>query len=438
MARQLVAYGFNGMSNLKKSPGYFLDDTKRATPQVVLNADVFDDGAVVLRGCYRKLINLPGAHSLWGESPNLCVATGAAGSPSLFRVEAVSARELCQVSGPDRARMDFAEVDGRVYAANGYWQGVYDLGQDLVHGWGLSLPLAPDITQVEGDLPPGIYKLCYTRFEALNRVGGNGPVAEISWVGGTAGIQLTDLPDDVLVWITQPNGAEFYLALVVAGKITTPYYTQPLPTFGVEPPPPLTSLAFAHGRVWGASGKKVCYSDEFMYENFRSGGYFPFLEDITLIAPVNEGLFISSFDNTWFLKGTVPAKMTLEDVGGGAIPGTLTWTMMEGGAYEPKQSRTLCPVWMSPQGAIIGKHNGHLIHITENRLKINAMSRGAGFRRLLQGVIQQTVISLYGSTKGDFDADLHDIFERGRIYIPAPLEHQVYGGVIIGGEGEYL
>jgi hypothetical protein len=65
------------------------------------------------------------------------------------------------------------------------------------------------------------------------------------------------------------------------------------------------------------------------------------------------------------------------------------------------------------------------------------MSRGAGFHRFRDGV-PQTVISLYGSTRGEFDENLHEIFERGRIYIPAPIEHRVYGGIIIGGEGEYL
>ena len=108
------------------------------------------------------------------------------------------------------------------------------------------------------------------------------------------------------------------------------------------------------------------------------------------------------------------------------------------GAYEPKQSRTLCPVWASPQGILVAKHNGHVVHITENRLKINALSRGAGFHRFLNGVVPQTVISLYGSAKGEFDENLHVIFERGRLYIPAPLELRVSGGITIGGEGEYL
>ena len=290
MARELVAYGFNGMNNLKKSPGYFIDDTKKATPQVVLNADVLDDGAVILRKGYRKLFSLPGAHSLWSELATLCVATGAAGS-SLFKVEADSAREIGPISGPTRSRMDYVGIDGRVYASNGFWKGIYNLSEDRVHGWGLPLPLAPNITQAEGDLPPGIYKVCYTHFEAPNRIGGNGPEVEISWEGGTAGIQLTDLPGNVLVWITQPNGSEFYLAPVEAGGyIRTPYYAQPLPTFGVEPPPPMSALVFAHGRIWGANGKKVFYSDEFMYENFRAGAYFPFLQDDHPYRPHQRGI----------------------------------------------------------------------------------------------------------------------------------------------------
>lgn len=439
MPKPITAHGFRGMNNLPGMPAKFLDDERRITPSFVLNANVLDEGVILPRGGFQKLLSLSGAHSLAdGCSIVLCVATGAAGGPALFRIEAERATEIVPVSGPSRCPMEYVEVGSRIFMSNGYWQGIYNLPDARIMEWGLPLPPAPAITQAEGDLPPGTYKVCYTRFEAPDRLSGNGPVTEISWEGGAAGIRLLDMPSDVLAWITQPNGSEFFLAPVEAGGyITSPYYTQPLPTFEVAPPPPLTCLTLAFGRLWGACGKKVYYSNEFQFEHFRSGSYLPVPEDVVLIAPVNSGLFVNSRTSTWLFKGTTPEKMAMEHLGEGAIPGTLAWAMVEGGAYEPKRARSLCPMWVSPKGAVLGKDSGHLVHLNQERLRINVMSRGAGFHRMINGVVPQTVFSLYGSPREDFDEELQTLFARGRIYIPAPGELQTSGGITIGGEGEY-
>lgn len=431
----VAALGFTGMNNLKKAPGYFMDpESRRITPALLLNADVHEDGTVEKRGGRRLLIPLTQAHSLWGNSwVKLCVA-GAA--PGLYRLEGTSAVEICKVSGPSRARMEYLEIGDEVYLSNGHWNGVLSLLDWTIRSWGFPLPLAPDAELVEGDLPPGVYKLTYTHTDG-KRLGGNGDLLEIQWEGETRGIHLVNQPEDCIAWITQANGKEFFRAPVDNGVISHPHYTQPLTTFGVAAPPPLTAMCFAHGRVWGANGPYLLYSDEFQADHFRDGNVIPFEEPLTLVAPVNKGLFVNSLRRTWLLEGTVPGKMGRSLVGEGAIPGTLTMALVEGSGYEisRKFSHTPSPLWASRTGVMVGTQTGHLVHLTETRLKINPYSKGASVYRVRQGR-PQAIVSLFGAPLGEHDPELTEIFKRGRIFVPPPVDHRAYGGVLAGGSLE--
>jgi len=431
----VVAYGLTGMNNLKKSPGYFLDDTKRITPHTILNADAYDDGVVVMRNGYKLEVALTRPHSLWSGSSVFCVADGV-----LYLIEGKTPISICPVSGPTAARMEYVELSGRVYMSNGYWKRIFELDSGATRPWGLTLPSYPEFEQVAGDLPPGTYKLCYTRAHSASRtLGGNGPIAEVSWAGGTASLKLKNKPADCLAWITEPNGSELFLAPVAGdGTVSSPFYNRPLPTFGVEAPPPLRGLCFAHGRMWGGDGKVVRFSEEFRAEHFMPDSRFDFSENIVLIAPVQEGIFVNSLNTTWLLKGRDPAKMEKEKVGDGAIPGSLTFTQVEGAGYEisKKLSQLPSPVWATRRGFVVGTATGHVVHLTESKLKINAMSRAASLSRVVEGR-PQTLITLLGSPVGPQDEALSEDFTRGRIFIPAPAEITLSGGAILDGEGEF-
>ena len=434
--------GFNGMANVKETPAYLLDEKRRITPQFVLNANVQDDGRVVRRMRRRLIINLPGIHSLWAKTVMLGVAPGEEGTPALYRFEGYKPQEVGNVGGPIGTPMEYVEVNRKIYLSNGFWSGAYDLRTGVLGAWGMPLPPLPHVTFTAGNLPPGVYKLCYTYFEEPNRLSGNGPLVEVAWSGGSMGLVLNGKPSNALAWITQPNGKELYLATVNGGVISEPYYTQPLPSFGVQAPPSLRALCLGHGRLWGAVEGKLYYSEEFQYEWFRPSGYLPFPEDIVMTVPVNRGLFVNSLETTWFLAGTNPGKMTVEKMGTGALPGTLTSVLVEsigegiGYEFTRKLARILMPAWATRAGLVVGTYNGELVHLTEGKLRINPRSRGAAFYQNLRGQ-PLALFSLSGPVKGAVDPEISAINSRGRLYIPEPAELVLTGGVTIGGEGEY-
>lgn len=430
---KITGYGFNGMSNVRRTVAYLLDELRRLTPQVVLNAEVHDDGVVKRRRGYRKIISLERVHSLWAGSIMLAVAQGV-----LYRIEGETALALGEVGGPPEAPMEYAEAQGRVFMSNGHWCGILDVQRNSLDSWGLPLPPAPDPALTDGNLPPGSYKVCYTYFREPDRISGNGPIAEIAWDGGKAGIKLRNLPSGALVWATQPNGSELFLASVDGGVISEAYYTQPLLSFGVTPPPPLKALALAHGRLWGAVGGKLYYSEEFHYEWFRPENFFPFPEEIVLVAPVNSGLFVNSLSSTWFVAGTVPGRMKAEKVGWGALPGACATVLVEGSGYEISRrfGRTPTPAWATRTGIVVGTHTGNLVHLTDGRLVIPPRSRGAALY-LENGGQPLALFSLRGPLRGGNPPEIQEINSRNRLYAPGPLQVRVGGGVEIGGGGEY-
>ena len=134
--------------------------------------------------------------------------------------------------------------------------------------------------------------------------------------------------------------------------------------------------------------------------------------------------------------------MTLKRVGDGVIPGSLTLAQISagiaGGAATSQifaaQSKMPTPVWMSPSGWVVGTQGGNLTHMTEGRLRINPRAQGASLYRMKDG-IPQVITSLHGPpVRGDDDPDLAAIFNRGRLYAPAPYELILTDGYIaVGG-----
>ena len=422
----VTAFGFKGMNNLPDAPAVLLDKQYQITPRVILNADVTDGGVLQARGGYALTKALTNCHSLAGEemglSVMLCVADGITWAQALYRVEGDVATELCEVTGLC-AQVNYAEINNVIYASNPYWKATYDLLTGTMRSWGIPLPPTPEIALVAGDLPPGAYSLCYTNVVG-KRLGGNGPLVNIRWEGGQQGIQLTNLPSGALCWITQPNGEKLFLAPVSGGVVSAQSpYMSPLPSFMVQPPPGFAHLIYTFGRIWGARGKQVFYSDPNQYEWFRPANFLPFLEDVVLLAPTTGGIFVNSLKNTWFLDGTDPAKMESRRTGNGAIPGTLSMVQVPaniaGGAATndlfAQLSKMPTPVWMSPTGFVVGTHGGNLTYLTENRLKIQARAQGSSLYRIVNG-IPQVVSTMWGLKINDeVDQALDNAFTYGQL-----------------------
>lgn len=445
VSKPVSAFGYKGMNNLPGEPAKLLDNERRITPKVILNAVVTDDGVLLPRQGFQQKI-AKGFHSLWAQSVMLGVGVS---DSILYRIDGTTYSPLATIPGP-RCRLQYEEVNNLVYISNRYWNGVYDILAGTMRSWGITLPPAPIISMGDGDLPPGTYTLCYT-VTANGQLSGNGPLVQVTWEGATRGITLVNLPSNGQCWITHPNGQQLLLAEVSSGVIQGQVPTgEPLPSFMMHPPPKFSDFCFTFGRIWGIRDNRLYYSYPHFPEWFRSSDYWPFLDPLVMIAPANDGIYVSSRESTWYLDGRNPggsdvsrltkATMEVGRVGDGAIPGTRAFPLipavLAGGSATSQAFATMSemptPIMMSPTGFAVGTHTGHITSLTSHRLRITPREQGASLFQVKEGV-PQLITVLYGQpVKDEPDEEMVAIFDQGTINLGKFMQ-PIAGGIEVGG-----
>ena len=137
-------------------------------------------------------------------------------------------------------------------------------------------------------------------------------------------------------------------------------------------------IACFAGRMWVAVDNILYYSEPFAYGKYNLAKcYFLFETDVKMIKSVDEGLFVSDSEKTWFLGGTNPAEMVQRRVDG--VPAH-EWSDAVGyasgndfGKYELGQ----VAVWSSDSGLCLGLQNGTIFNVTTEKLLYPAGSTGA-------------------------------------------------------------
>jgi hypothetical protein len=386
-----------------------MDQAGRLTPTVILNADVADGYVLEKRKGQKSFISLVGAHSLWAGSIMLVAGPG-----MLYRVDGTTLIPIAPLP-PIADRINYLEFDGVIFWSNCYANGAYEIATDTARPWGFPLPDSPEVQITDGDLEPGQYSLCFTN-SYQHQLSGNGPLTHVSWQGTLQGLQILNLPPGALCWITQPNGGELCLAILDSdGVIRKRHpYVQPLPTLDEAPPPPFAHFAWGNGRIWGAYKNKVYYSAPFRYENYPHL-YLPFAEEVIMVAPVTDGIYVNSIKSTWWLNRTSPDKMVSHRIGDGAIPGTLVYAQVRQREIAGNVVSEPLPVWIDGKGIVIGTNIGHIMHMTDHRLQMDPFSEGAAFYRMTKGR-PQTIFSLFGPPLGKVNPQIQEIMRRGKLF----------------------
>ncbi len=410
--------GFSGANNLK-SDGRFFVQKGIAQPKVVLNADVDDAGQLTIRKGITAFLTLAGAHSLWAPMNNLCMLCVAKGS--LYRIVDGVATSVGTVTGPTYP-LSYVEADGKIYMSNPYWQGVFDPSSNTVTTWGVPQPPGPMLLPCAGNLPAGIYHICMTNVVGED-LSGSSPITTIT-LTDTGGIEILNRPSGALVWATDKDDYQFYL-VGASDKIATLPTVEPLPSFLCGLPPAMEHLCFAFGRIWGAVGEDVYYSEPYRYGLFRqTANKFGFDSEVTLIAKVPTGLFVGMKNRTVFLEGTEPSEMKENYAGTGSVKGTLAYCNnlpdLSSVLGTAEKGFTDVPVWMTTDGIVAGNQMGRLFNLTKNKLKMDIPTRGAAIYRNLEGAFHYLSCfkrGVVGSGEGFADADTIEAFTNGRLLL---------------------
>lgn len=362
---------------------------------VAMNVDIGLSGEVSRRGGYD--VAAEGCHKNVWQAKGFMLATteGALVAISPGGAEAVLHPAL------GGARVWYCNFpDGRTAFSNGAIRGITD-GATTTE-WGVPVPNSVGaLSPVAGALGPGEYRYVITYVRLTDGLEGGGEWS-LPVQLDQGGLLLMNLPQragfKINVYLTGANGTSAHLAgdtltssfsyLGANDALVVPYATD-----NMRPAPAGRCLAFWRGRALVAQGKVLCASRPHGWETFDPLRDFKqFTDDITLVVPVTDGIYVGTRSELAFLSGTEFDKLTYElsidgpvVLGSGApVPGDKIVL----GKDREQGSAMLC---IAAGMIVAGFDGGQVTRLTAGRYSTEATEVAATFREV-DGVPQYIAV----------------------------------------------
>lgn len=279
--------------------------------------------------------------------------------------------------------------DGRTAFTNGLISGITD--GSTTTGWGVPLPSGTGaLTDVAGQLSPGDYQYALT-YKRLSDGLEGGAVYTNPVTVAQGGILLTGLPVlagyAINVYINGRFGdSPMYAGTTLGAGFsflgTNSQLVMPLRTDFLFPMPVGTVCAFWRGRSLVAEGGLLWASRSQQWELCdKRRDYKQFSGDITLIQPVDGGLFVGTTKELAFLSGTEFDKLVYTRVVDGAV--VLGSGVEVRGELLKRQDRTgdgRAMVCVADGIVVAGFSDGGVFRLTEGRYRTNVTEVAATFR----------------------------------------------------------
>lgn len=325
-----------------------------------VNVDFTDSGKVRSRKGKTRIYS-GSVHSLWSDGKVALFVEGGA----LKKLNPDNTATALQVGIGD-ARMQYVAAGDNVYFSNGSTAGIYTKG--LVREWGVEAPTAaPQLTQINGVLPAARYQVVCTFLNVYGEESGcmAGTAIDVT----TGGISVT-IPQatsievmKVNVYMTPPNGDEYYLAKTVSLAASTqiteePVYGKILKTQFCARMIPGELIEIYKGIMYAAVGNIIWHSEPYNYGLYMPAkNYMVFNGEITVMASTANGMYVVN-DVTWYLAGTGPVDFTPTEV---APYGAAKYS-----AVHLKDGQSM--IWRSHRGITQGDDGGKVTNLQEDRV----------------------------------------------------------------------
>ena len=372
---------FSGINNVL--PSHRLGDDALTA---ALNVNIGLTGDLTRRAGYTEL--LATCHKNLHQADGFVLATVDGGD--LVSMDSAGGNRVTLYPSLGTSRVWYCNLpDGRTTFSNGLIKGITD-GKTATT-WGVPVPESLGaLTPVAGELFPGDYQwqLTYVRLsDGLE----SGPIYSNPTPVPDGGILLTGLPvhDDykINVYLTSHNGEQAFLA----GSTTTGAFSYlgknsalvlPCRTDHLRPAPTGTVTAFWRGRVLIADGPVLWASKTNAWESFDLRRDFKqFSAPITLIQPVDGGVFVGTTQELAFLLGTEFDKLAYTRVlDGPVVLGsgvTVRGDLVQLGQGVGQGTAMIC---IAARGLVAGFSDGGIARMTEGRYATDVTEVAATFR----------------------------------------------------------
>ncbi|MGC1549379.1 MAG: hypothetical protein WA777_12690 [Rhodanobacter sp.] len=326
------------------------------------NVEIDKDGVLSRRAGYSQLAALLNAHSLW--SHKVLAFALVADSNKLYRLDPNGALTplVTDLNGSD---VSYELVAQRIRWSNGVQTGQINLlGETSPLGVETPLPSFTVTPIANGGLFGGRHGITMT-FASAEREEGGAPDTVFVDVPEGGGILIGAIPTsedsaatEARVYVTGSNGDQLqYAGSAVPGAATflvgAGARGRSLTTQFCEPFPAATHLFAKAGRLFGALGRYLIWSEAMYYGLYRpTFNFAPFADDITMIAaPESEQflVFVGTTQKTYVWQGdsletAKPSVVSNE----GVIPGSMVMVPSE--VLRMERVLTPVPVWVGNDG----------------------------------------------------------------------------------------
>lgn len=156
-------------------------------------------------------------------------------------------------------------------------------------------------------------------------------------------------------------------------------------------PPNATELEIYRGRIYMAAGPVLWVTELYLYDLVdKTRNFITFEADITMLAAVDDGIYVGTTDNLYFLAGTFSKGLTRSIVmGTGVLPGSVVAVpyvkvdpRARSGQPVPEGQG---PVFMTNAGVCVGFPGGTAFNLTQDHVVFPSAVDAAALYREDQG-----------------------------------------------------
>ncbi len=171
----------------------------------------------------------------------------------------------------------------------------------------------------------------------------------------------------------------------------------------ISPPPTASDMTAYNGRIYLAVDKILWATELYLYRFVdRTKGFIPFETAITMVAAVDDGIYVGTEQGIFFLKGAFSSGMKLEKLSGAAavrgfavsVPGNKVIPQR----YQGTVPESTAVVFMTSEGICAGFNGGQLFNLTHEKMEFPAMSSAAVLYREQDGVNQLVAVADSGGS----------------------------------------
>jgi hypothetical protein len=388
--------------------------TDAALPPFTVGIDMISDETALPRGAVRDAVNVefdadgrarrrPGAaliedgnfHSLWrGKAFAFCIR-----GTELCRVDSTGVTPLATI--PSSAPVSYADLLDVVVASNVGWIGKVDASGSVSPLGVEDGRLGPVEAVGFGGLAAGRYGVA----ASFRRGDVEGGLSDIRFLdvgaGGGISVNLSQPLDPgitaIRLYRTTTDGDTLYRADdVPVGLMSYAIGGSPVGRVAdnqwLRQMPPGNIVRAWRGRLLVARGRSV-----FISEPLRYGLYSPrhgFVQEphpITMLAPVDGGVFVGTRAGVVFYQGARPGDWT-RSVLGTAPPVPGSDVLIQTNLLSPRLqlgTTSEAALWLSPKGFVLGLPDGQLLQPQVDRIELSAQQgRTAMLGRQAVSVVQ--------------------------------------------------